>query len=91
MASKAFKSPVRPTDFVLFEETIRQPLDHFVENSETFTQRVFLYIPKTHASPEWSVEPQADQTLRLSSLSPEEIASLASVPVFFVLGNEGHC
>ena len=79
MSPKSSRSPVKESDFVLIQEEITQPLDHFAENSDTFIQRTFLFVPKTIAS----------NGIQLSSLFTEDRSSLATIPVFFVLGNEG--
>ena len=50
MSPKSSRSSVKESDFVLIEENITQPLDHFAENSDTFKQRTFLFIPKSIAS-----------------------------------------
>ncbi|TFH30054.1 MAG: M24 family metallopeptidase, partial [Promethearchaeota archaeon] len=82
--SKTSRSPVKESDFVLFQDTIIQPLDHFADNGESLEQRIFVFIPKNILSN------QRIQTngLSLSSLFTEEGSFFAPIPVFFVLGNE---
>ncbi|MHA1674493.1 MAG: S28 family serine protease, partial [Promethearchaeota archaeon] len=82
--SKSSRSSVKESDFVLFQDTITQPLDHFAKDSDTLEQRIFAFIPKEFASNQRNKTDKSSS----SSLLSENGSSLGAIPVFFVLGNE---
>lgn len=77
-------------DYLLYQETLSQPLDHFTSSTERLDQRIFIFLPQKIGQTINKIDQvQSKDLLEQSQSFPPQLKKLLKdTPVFFILGNE---